>query len=77
MGTYFEVGFSVFEKYHEKLEKDLKGTIGSDPVFGHFWRTFLGFFEKTGLDVGEEHGLRKVPTIQKELDQIGSHLSAS
>ena len=25
----------------------------------------------------EEHGLRKVPTIQKELDQIGSHLSAS
>ena len=43
-----EVGFSVFQKYHEKLEKDLKGTIGSDPVFCHFWRTFFDFLKRRG-----------------------------
>ena len=34
--SFFEVGFSVFQKYHEKLQKQGKGTIGSDPVLGHF-----------------------------------------
>ena len=56
------------------IEKNLRlakeGRIELDPVLGHFWGTFLQILKRQSKFDGEEHSLRKVPTIRREPDWI-------
>ena len=54
VGTNFDLRFSVFRKYQEKLKEIIKGNDRDFPVLGHFLANFFGFFHLRSQDIGED-----------------------